>query len=52
MREFGLYLNNGDNELVIKVQASHIYEAQQIFCQIKNLPLYDLLIIFNIREIE
>jgi hypothetical protein len=52
MREFGLYLNNGDNELITKIIASNIYEAQQIFCQVKNLSLYDLLIIFNIREIE
>lgn len=52
MRQFGLYLNNGDSELVLKINASDIYEAQQMFCQIKNLPLYDLLIIFNIREIE
>ena len=52
MRQFGLYLNNGDDELITKINASDIYEAQQMFCQIKNLPLYDLLIIFNIREIE
>jgi hypothetical protein len=52
MRQFGLFLNNGDNELVAKIQASDIYEAQQIFCFVKNLSLYDLLIIFCIREIE
>jgi hypothetical protein len=52
MKTYGLYLNNGESELVNKINASDIYEAQQIFCQLKNLPLYDLLIIFNIREIE
>lgn len=52
MRTFGLFLNNGENELINKIQCSTIYEAQQIFCQLKNLPLYELLIIFSIREIE
>lgn len=52
MRTFGLYLNNGNDELINKIQCSDMYEAQQIFCQLKNLPLYELLIIFSIREIE
>lgn len=50
MRTFGLYLNNGDDELIHKITASDIYEAQEIFCKSKNLSLYDLLIIFSIRE--
>lgn len=52
MRYFGLYLNNGDDNLVYKIIASDMHEAQQIFCNHKNLSLYDLLIIFNIREIN
>ena len=52
MRQFGLYLNNGGDELIMKINASDIYDAQLIFCEIKKLSLYDLLIIFNIREIE
>lgn len=52
MRQFGLYLNNGSDDLLHKINASDIYEAQQIFCQINNLDLYNLLIIYNIREIE
>ena len=52
MRLFGLYLNNGSDEFIHKITASDIYEAQKIFCQIKNLPLYELLIIFSIREIN
>ena len=51
MRTFGLYLNNGGEELIHKIQASDIYDAQQIFCGLKNLDLYNLLIIFCIREI-
>lgn len=52
MRKFGLYLNNGSDDLIHSINASDLYEAQQIFCQIKNLELYDLLIIFNIRELD
>lgn len=52
MKTFGLYLNNGENELINKISAKDLYEAQEIFCKIKNLSLYDLLIIFSIREIE
>jgi hypothetical protein len=51
MRTFGLFINNGNQELIKKVVASDIYEAQQIFCKLKNLPLYDLLIIYYIIEI-
>lgn len=52
MRQFGLYLNNGSDDLIHKIEASDIYDAQKIFCEIKKLDLYNLLIIFNIREIE
>jgi hypothetical protein len=52
MRTFGLYLNNGGDDLILKVNASDIYEAQKLFCEIKRLDLYNLLIIFNIREID
>lgn len=52
MKTFGLYLNNGENELINKIKVSDIYEAQQIFCKLKNLDLYNLLIIFSIRELE
>ena len=51
MRYFGLYLNNGDNELIYKIVASDIYDAQEHFCKLKNLSLYDLLIVFYVKEI-
>ena len=51
MRTFGLYINNGNEELINKVVASDIYEAQQIFCELKKLSLYDLIIIFYVREL-
>lgn len=51
MKTFGLYLNNGENELIHKTTATNIAEAEEFFCKIKNLSLYDLLIIFNVREI-
>lgn len=51
MKTFGLYLNNGNEDLINKVNASDIYDAQKIFCDIKKLSLYDLLIIFYIKEL-
>lgn len=51
MKTYGLFLNNGSEELINKINASDIYDAQKIFCEIKNVSLYDLLIIFYIKEL-
>ena len=52
MRKFGLYLNNSEEELIDKVVASDIYQAQHFFCERKHLDLYNLTIIYYIKEIE
>lgn len=52
MRYFGLFTNNGDGQQIEKVQASDIHDAQMYFCMKKGLSLYDLLIIFYVKEIE
>lgn len=53
MKEFVFYnINDPNQEPLGKIQANSKYEAEEKSSQIKQLPLHEFLMVFEVKEIN